>query len=162
MERFFHDPRNIRSFSDDVAVFNEGFARAGDVDLLKDVAAHHAAVDLACDADEWDTVRESSRDPGDQIGRAGAARRDSDADLAGDPGIAARLVGGVLLLPYEDRLNVCIKNTVKKGSDRYSGIAEDIFHALFLQAFHDCIRSYHLEFLLNMTGGQPPVTYFSF
>ena len=144
VEGLFHDPGDIRSFAHDIAEFYEGLAGPGYVDLLEDVASHKAAVHLTGDADQRNAVRESCGDPRDQIGRAGTARDNGDADLARDPGIPAGLVGRVLLLSHQDGLDIGIQNAVIERTDGDSGISEDVFHPFSLKTFHNCIRCYHL------------------
>ena len=82
VEGLLHDPGNIRCLAHYIAEFDERLAGAGHIDLLEDVAAHKAAVHLAGDADQRDTVRESRGNTRDQVGRAGTARDNGDADLA--------------------------------------------------------------------------------
>ena len=108
VEGLLHDPGDIRHVAHDIAVFDEGFAGAGNIRLLEHITAHHLAVDLTRDADQRNTVREGRRDAGDQVGRAGAAGRDRDTDPAGDPGIAARRVGRALLLSDQDCMDICL------------------------------------------------------
>ena len=139
-----HDPRDIRSLAHDIAEFYKRFAGTGDIHLLEDVAPHETAVDLSGDADQRNAVGKGRGNAGDQIGRTGTAGGDSDADFSRDPCIAAGFMGCVLLLPHQDGLNIGIQDTVKERSDGHARIAEDVFHALQLKTFHDCICRYHL------------------
>ena len=144
MESLLDDPRYIRCSAHDIAELDERFARTGDIDFLKDVTAHQAAVHLSGNTYQRDTVRECRRDPGDEIRGAGAARGYGDTHLSGDPGVPAGLMCRILFLSDQDRLDTCIQNTVEKRTDCYPGISEDILHSLFLQTFHNCIRCDHL------------------
>ena len=144
VEGLFHDPGDIRSFAHDIAEFNEGLAGTGHIDFLEDVASHEVRIHLARDADQRNAVSKRGGDSRDQIGRAGTAGDNGDADLARDPGIPAGLVGRVLLLSHKDGLDIGIQNAVIERTDGDSGISEDVFHPLSLETFHNCICCYHL------------------
>ena len=53
----------------------------------------------------------------------------------------------VLLLAYQDRLDICFQNTVIKRSDRYPRISEDILHFFFDKTFDNGICSCHESLL---------------
>ncbi len=149
MEGFLNDPGDVSRVPHDIAVFDEGLAGSGNIRLLEHIAPHHLAVHLAGDTDQGDAVHKGSRDPRDEVGRAGTAGGDRYADLSCDPGVAAGRVRGALLLPDQDSLYIRFKNAVEKRTDRHAGIPEHALDSFFLQAFHNCIRAVHNNIFLK-------------
>ncbi len=103
---FLKDPRDLLGAAHDVAVLDEGLHRAGNVRLLKDVAAHLVGIHLSGDADHGNAVRKGRCNSGDQILRPGAAGYCYNAGLAGDSGIAAGGMRRTLLLPDQNGADI--------------------------------------------------------
>ncbi len=96
------DAREIRRVLDEVRVFGEGLAGAGDVGFLKHVAAEEPLVDLPGDGDERNGIHVRRGDAGDEVRRAGAGCGDAHAGNSGGAGISARFMGGVLFFAHKD------------------------------------------------------------
>ena len=115
---------------DEEVVLGDGQRDAGDVDFLKGVGAEHFAGDLAGDADDGNGVEHGGGDAGDEIGGAGAAGGDADADLARGARVAVGHVRGALLVAHEDVVDGKLAQRVVGGQDGAAGIAEDVGDAL--------------------------------
>ncbi len=71
-------------------------------------------------------VHHRGRDAGDHVGRAGARRRDGDADLAGGARVAVGHVRRALLVPRQDVADRIGQHRVVGRQDRAARIAEDV------------------------------------
>ena len=108
---------------------------AGDVGFLEGVGADEVAARLAGDGDHGRRVHVGVGDAGDQVGRAGAAGGDADADLAGGAGIAVGHVGRALLVADQEMLQIRIVEGVVERDDHAAGQAEDDLDPGRLQRF---------------------------
>jgi hypothetical protein len=81
LEGLANGRRDVFRAGDEEVVLGDGQRDAGDVDFLESVGAEDFARDLAGDADDGDGVEHGGGDAGDEVGGAGAAGRDADADL---------------------------------------------------------------------------------
>ncbi len=111
-------------------MLGDGQGDAGDVDFLKRVAPEDFAADLARDGDDGDGVEHGGGDAGYEVGGAGAAGRDADADLARSAGVAVGHVRGALLVADEDVVYGELAQGVVGGEDGSARVAEDLVHAL--------------------------------
>ncbi len=133
---------------DEVVVLGDGQGDAGDVDLLKGVAAEDFAADLAGDGDDGDGVEHGGGDAGDEVGGAGAGGGDADADLAGGAGVAVGHVRGALLVADEDVVDGELAQGVVGGEDGSARVAEDFVHAFAGQGGPDDFGSGELGVLV--------------
>ena len=85
-------------------MLGKGEGHAHDVGLLEGVLAERGPADLAGYGDHRHGVHLGGCEAGDQVGGAGAAGRDTHADLAGRAGVAIGGVGGGLFVAGEDVL----------------------------------------------------------
>lgn len=116
-----------------------------DVRLLERIAPQERSVDLSRDGDDRHGVHEGRRQARDEICRAGARRRDADADLARSARVAVGCVRGILFVCHEDfpDVRVLIKCIVKR-QDHAARITKNRVDSLFLETESDCLRSLHL------------------
>ncbi len=101
VERLLENPGDVLRFLDQVTVFDDRLGDAGDVDFLEGVGADEVAAHLAGDGDHRRRIQIGVGDAGDQVGGPGAAGGDTDAGLAGCPGIAVGGVGRALLVAHQ-------------------------------------------------------------
>jgi hypothetical protein len=105
-------------------VFGNGQRDAGDVDFLEGVGAENLGRDVGGDSDDGDGIEHGRGDAGDEIGCAGAAGGEADADLAGGAGVAIGHVGSALLVADEDVMDGELAQRVVGGEDGSAGITE--------------------------------------
>ena len=129
LERLADSGGDVFGAGDEVVVLGDGQGDAGDVDLLKRVGAEDLAADLSGDRHNGNAVEHGGGDAGDEVGGAGAAGGDADADLAGGAGVAVGHVGGALLVADEDVVDGELAQGVVGGEDGSAGVAEDLVHA---------------------------------
>ena len=99
---------------------------AGDVDLLKGVAAENLAGDLAGDGDDRDGVEHGGGEAGDEVGGAGAGGGHADAGAAAGARVAVGHVRGALLVAHEHVVNRGeLAQCVVDRKDGSAGVAED-------------------------------------
>jgi len=111
---------------------------ADDVGLLEGVRSHRGGEDLAGDREQRDRVHVGVRYGGDQVGGAGAAGGDGDADAAGRGGIALGRVAGALFVAHQDVANLGLRHElVVERNDGAAGDAEDVGHAEQLEGAND-------------------------
>ena len=138
MEGLLEDPGDVRRPFDNVAVFGKGFRRAGDVRLLEHIPPQQVAADLAGDDHQGNGIHIRGGDAGEQVGGAGAGGGDAHAGTAGDAGVAAGRVSGVLLGAHQNMMDRRIRQTIVKGADGGAGITERHAHLFGFQAFDHC------------------------
>ncbi len=122
--------RDVFGAGDEEVVLGDGQGDAGDVDLLKCIAAEDLGGDLAGDADDGDGVEHRRGDAGDEVGRTRPAGGHADADLAGGAGVAVGHVRGALLVADEDVVDGELAQRVVDGEDGSARVAEDAVYAL--------------------------------
>ena len=146
LERLTDGGRKILDVLDDEVVLGDGHRDAGDVDLLEGVAPEHIQPDVPRDGDDGDGIHERGRDAGDEVGGAGAARREDDADAPRDAGIAVCRVCRALFVRGDDVTDgaVAVERVVniEHGAAR---IAENRVNALFFEAVDEdlCSAAFH-------------------
>ena len=123
----------VFSAVDEEVVLGHGQCDAGDVHFLKGVGAEHFAGDVAGDADDGNGIEHGGGDAGDEVGCAGAAGGDADADLAGGARVAVGHVRGALLVAHQDVVDGKLAQRVVGGQNCAAGIAEDVGNALAYQ-----------------------------
>ncbi len=106
-------------------VLGDGQGDAGDVDLLKGVAAEDLGGHLAGDADDRDAVEHGGGDAGDEVGRARSAGGHADPDPPRGARVAICHVRGALLVADQDVVDGKLAQRVVDGQDGATGIAED-------------------------------------
>ena len=144
MERFLEDAREILGALDQVGVLGEGLAGAGDVGLLKDVAAEQLRIDLPRNGHERDAVHVGCGDAGNEIRRAGAGGGDAHAGLSGGTGVAAGGMSRILLLADENMADLRLIEEIIERADCRARISEGKLYAFKLQTFHHHFRAaYH-------------------
>ena len=74
-------------------------------------------------------VEEAVRDPGDQVRRARAERREADTGDAGARGHRLGDEAGTRLVPREDELEPGLPEALDEIHDLAAGMAEDVAHA---------------------------------
>jgi len=115
---------------------------ADDVGLLEGVRADRGARHLAGDGHQRDAVHVGVGDRRDEVGRARAARRHRDADLAGRLRVPLRGVPAALLVPDEDVPQPhAVEQRVVGGQDRAAGDAEHDLRTDALERAHERLGS---------------------
>ncbi len=87
---------------DEDAVLGDRLGDADDIRLLKRIGADEAPRHLAGYRYDRHRIHVGCRQPGDQIGRAGAAGGDTHANLSGCAGVAVGGVRGGLFVAHQD------------------------------------------------------------
>ena len=82
VESLLKNPGDIVYILDQIAVFDKGLHRAGNVCLLKGIAAQQIRMYLPGDAHQRNAVRKSGGDTGDHIGGTGAAGDGTDTGFS--------------------------------------------------------------------------------
>ena len=144
---FFHNAGHIFRLPYDVTVFYKRFAGAGNIRFLEYVTAHKAAVHLAGDDHQRDTVGVSRSDAGDYIGSTGAAGNRYHANFSRQTGITAGRMGGMLFVADQYCFDICIQDAVIKRTDSNPRIPEYVFHLFHLKTLYNCVCSVHVLFL---------------
>ena len=129
LERLADGGGDVFGAGDEVVVLGDGQGDAGDVDLLKRVAAEDFAADLAGDGHDGNAIEHGGGDAGDEVGGAGAGGGDADADLARGAGVAVGHVRGALLVADEDVVDGELAQGVVGGEDGSAWVAEDFVYA---------------------------------
>src|SRR6266851_2906579 len=111
-------------------VLGDGQGDAGDVDLLKCIAAEDLGGDLAGDGDDGDAVEHGGGYAGDQVCRTRPGGGHADADFARGAGVAVGHVRGALLVADEDVVDGELAQGVVDGQDGSAGVAEDAVYTL--------------------------------
>ncbi len=88
-----------------VAVLDDRQGDAGDVSLLKGVAADLGRGHLPRQGDHRNRIHVGVGDAGHQVRGAGAGRGNADPRLAGGPGVAVGSVGSALFVAHQDMLD---------------------------------------------------------
>ncbi len=125
LEGLAHGGRDVFGAGHQEVVLGDRQRDAGDVDLLKRVAAEDLGRHLAGDADDRDGVQHGGGDAGDEVRRAGAAGGHADADPARGARVAVGHVRGALLVAHENVVDGELAQRVVDGQDGAAGIAED-------------------------------------
>ena len=134
MESLLEDPWEVACVLDKVAVLNERHRRARNVRFLENVAADLVCGDLTRDADYRDTVGISGCYRSNKISCARSRCGNTYSRLVGDPCIAVGGMTCVCFMPYEDMVYIAFVKLIIERADSSSGITEDDFDTLLLQA----------------------------
>ena len=137
---------NIPRLAHQIAVLYKAFRSAGDIGLLKHIAAHQSAVHLAGNAHQRNAVGIGRGNAGDQVGGARAAGADGHAHLAVQARKAAGHVRRVGLDAYQHRMNIGFEQAVEYRANGYAGVAENRFYALHLQRLCNGLCAVHGAF----------------
>ncbi len=117
---------------DQVVVLGDWHGDAGDIGLLEGVLAEHQAGHLAGDRQQRRAVHHRVGDRRDQVGGAGAAGADANADLPSRAGVALGGVAGALLVPAEHvaQLVAIFPHRIVERHDRAAGDSEHHIDAI--------------------------------
>lgn len=127
---FFKDTRYVLGIAYQIAVLYERLSRAGNISLLKSVAAYLAARHLTRNADYRDRVGVSSRNSCNKVNRARAGSRYAYGRLSRHSRISAGFVAAVRFVTNEDMAYIGVKQCVVKWAYRRAGITEDDLYIL--------------------------------
>ena len=122
---------------------------AGNVNLLKGVAADEAGADVAGDGNHRDGIHISGSNTGYEVGRTRSARCQADAYLAGRTGVAVRCVCRALFVRGQNMSNavaVFVKCVIDV-QNRTAGITENGINSLLYKCVDQnlCAVLYHCE-----------------
>ncbi len=130
--------RQIGHILDQEVVLHARPRDADCVGLLEGIVADQVGRHLAGDDHHRDRVHISGGDAGDGIGRARAGGDQHHARLAGCAGIAVGGMGGCLLVPHQDVLDLLLAvERVVDVQHRAARVAEYMAHALIAQETDD-------------------------
>ncbi len=136
------DARDVVGLAHQVVVLRHRQRDAGDVDLLEGVLADERAGHVAGDGDHGHGVQLGGGDAGHEVGGAGAAGAEADADLAAGAGVAVGRMGGALLVADEDGAQLgMVGPDVVEGQDDAARVAEDDLHALADERLAERVRA---------------------
>ncbi len=151
VERLGDRARDLGRVGDEEVVLGDRHRDAADVGLLERVRPDRRARDLTGHRDDRHGVHVGVRDRRDQVGRARAAGRHADADLAGRRGVALRGVPGALLVTHQDVADpLGVEQRVVRREDRAAGDPEDVLGSRTLQRPDQALGPVH-----RFGGGTP-------
>ncbi|MEJ7604674.1 MAG: hypothetical protein WKG01_42870, partial [Kofleriaceae bacterium] len=116
--------RDLQRRADLVAVLDDGHRDAERVGLLEAVRADQVGAHLPGDHDQRDRVQHRVDDRSDDVGGAGSARRERDADPAGRLRVALGRVAAAGLVAHEDVPDSAVVQRVVGGDVGPAGEAE--------------------------------------
>ena len=143
VKRFLEDPREILGARDQIVMFGDRPAHLDDGRLLKGVGADDAGADLAGNGEERRRIHFRVGEAGDEVGSAGAAGGDANADFAGSAGIALGRKTAALFVARQNGPQA-VADAGERLVDRHAGsagISEDRVHAVIQQALHQNVGS---------------------
>ena len=133
VERLVDRRRDVARVLDHDRVLDDRHRDAGDVGLLEAVGADQVGADLAGDEDRRDRVHHRVGDRRDQVGGAGAARGERDADAAGRLGVALGRVARALLVAAQDVPDARVVEGVVGRKEAPPGIPNTVSTPSFLR-----------------------------
>ena len=136
-----HDRGDVGGVGHQVVVLGGGHRDPGRVGLLEGVVADRRRGDLAGDRHHRHRVHERIGEGRDEVRRAGARRRDHDADPTRRPGVPARHVPCTLFVAGEDVADRAVEQRVVGREDRPAGHAEYDIHPLVFEGSDECLGS---------------------
>ena len=116
VESFVQHARQVVDVLDQRVVLRARPRDADRIAFLKRVVADEMRRHLTCDADERNGIHQRVGKAGHGVGRARARRHQTDADLAGRPGIAFRRMKRTALLANEDVADLSPAETARRRS----------------------------------------------
>ena len=134
VEGLADDASDVLRAGHQVVVLGDRQRDAGDVGFLEGVRPDGLAAHLPGDADDRHRVHHRGRDAGDHVGRAGAAGRDRDPDLAGGTRKAIGHVRGALFMAHQDVADRVVEHRVVRRQDCAAGVTEHAGDAFAHQA----------------------------
>ncbi len=137
--------RDFQRVLDHEGVLDDRHRDPDRVGLLEAIGAEQLGAHLAGDEHDRHRVHHRVADRRDQVGRAGTARGERHADLAGRLGVALGGVAAAGLVTHEDVTDATVHEGVVGREIGATGQAEDDIHALRLQAFHHRVDRTHLH-----------------
>ena len=131
----------------EIGVLGDGHGDAGDVHLLKGVAADQVAPDVAGDEDDGRRIHIGGGDARGQVGAAGAGGGKAHAHLARAAGITVSGMGRALFVGGQDVTDavLIVVQLVIQIYDAAAGVAENGIHPLLQQAFHQYFSAVDLH-----------------
>ena len=152
MKSLFKDLRNFFRISKSITVFYKGFRGTADIRLLKDIRSEQTTLYLSRNHNKRNAVRKGSRNPGNYIGRSGTGGHGTNSGFSADSGIAVCFMCRILLRTNQDTLYICTFQAVKKRTNCYAGITENIAYFFQLQTLDNRICSSHLTSTYNTSS----------
>ena len=134
VEGLAHDARDVVRALHQVGVLHDRIRDPGDVRLLEGVLAQHRQDLLAADHDHRRGVHQRREQAGHGVGRSRAGGDQHDAGPPGRARVSVRHVGRALLVAHQDQLDRGVDQRVEDRHRRAAGEAEDVLHALALEA----------------------------
>ena len=143
VERLVDRARELQRVLDHEAVLDDRHRDPDRVRLLEAVGAEQLGPHLAGQEHHRDRVHHRVADRRDQVGRAGAAGADRDADLAGGLGVALGGVTAAGLVADQDVTDAGVVEGVVGREVGAAGKPEYDVDTLGLQAFHQSVDCTH-------------------
>jgi len=125
----------------EVVAFGDRCRHADGVGLLEGVVPDELGRDLAGEREHGVGVHVRVRQPGDEVRRAGARGRETDAGVTGDDPVRVGGVGGALLVRHRDVVDARVVERVVDGHDRAALHAERGLDAGVLEGADDRLRA---------------------
>ena len=122
VERLLEHAHDVLGALDEVVVLGDGPADLDDGRLLEGVGADDVRADLAGDGDDRHGVELGVGEAGDEVGGAGAAGGDADADLAGGAGVALGGEAAALFVARQDSAQT-VGHVGQRLVNRHTGAA---------------------------------------
>src|SRR5207248_4024697 len=138
VEGLLEDADDVLGAGDEVVVLGDGPANLDDGRLLEGVGADDGGADLAGDGDQRDGVHLGVGQAGDEVGGAGAAGGDADADPAGGAGVPFGGEPAALLVAGQDGAELVAEagEGLVDGHAGPAGVGEDHLDPVVDQALH--------------------------
>ncbi len=155
VERLLEDAHDVLGALDQVVVLGDGPADFDDGRLLEGVAADDRRADLPGDGDDGAGVELGVGEGGDEVGGAGTAGGDADADPAGGAGVALGREAAALFVARQDGAQA-VGDVGERLVDRHTGAAgvgENDLDAVVEQALDQDIGPGHRRLRRLAHGG---------
>ena len=159
VECLLDDAGQLGGILDQIGVLGKGRHGAGDVHLLKDVAAQQVAGNLAGNGHHRDGVHVGRGNTGDEVGGAGARGHHTHAHLAGDAGITGCHMARVLLGTHQ-RIADLGRGTqnIHSRTDRRAGVAKHALYLLTQKGLHQNLCACHFHDPFSLLKTKKPAT----
>ena len=126
---------------------------AQEVDVLVRLLVHPLEVALAGERDERRAVEVGVRHRGHEVQRAGAERAEADARVPGQAAVDVGHVGAALLVAHRHELDRRARERLVQVERLLARDAEDVLHALGLEALHEDVDGLALRHRPERTHG---------
>ena len=143
LERLADYFRNDLRLADLNTVLGDRVEQVHQVQVLMALLVHPRRRGLASYSNHRCVIHIGIRHTGDEVGSAGAERREADSRLAGEAAVDVCHEGGALLVARCDEAHLAVQQRIHHIDVFLSRDAEDVFHALVFETANEQLSSFH-------------------